>query len=379
MLDIGLSEALSKIVTGRQATTPHNNLLYKNISTNPMSSWPQNRSADESKSFADMSKDANAASGYTGAKPTDLNTPGKSSGSGSSNAGVISAIGRGWEDSEDVLSDTRKSLNSSKNYISNLGRVRDQYLTSIDNYKKRTDEAIAGNKTLIEKNQKEELDNLAGDTKTTMDKTNVMLGAASNGSAGRAFARKIATDAGKERAKVLTARGDQTSYQNQAAANAVEEYNTKREQAYEWEKTAKEQALAEFKAQERALERLKNKASGWKDSDIKAESDKNLNNFMGSLNAIMVQAKGFRDNLSAKMTEYGGLADELDVASIGVDAPAELDTPEFTENIDFTDPNNTADYYDPNAGKGKVIKGYDALGNPIYDETATVDPATVTA
>lgn len=311
-------------------------------------------------------------------KPRDINS--QSSGGGSNSDGkIINAIGRGWDDAGDVISDTKKSLGSSQNYINNLGKVRDQYLKSIDNYKKKTDDAIVGNKTLIEQNQKKDLDVLAGDTRKSMDNTNVMLGVkgASGGSASRAAARAIAQSAGKQRAKTLTAYGDETSKQNLASKNAAEEYATKREQAYEWEKTSRQQAMDDYNAQKKALDRLSSKKSGWKDADIKAASDKNLNNLMGSLNAIMVQAKNFRDNLANKMSEYGGLADELDSASVAVDAPAELDTPVFNENIDLTDPNNAEDWYDPkNTGK-RVIKGYDALGNPIFEDAPIVEEPAV--
>lgn len=304
-------------------------------------------------------------------KPKDINSNSGGSGSGSgSNSKLIKAIGRGWEDAGDVLGDTRKSLDSSKNYISNLGKVRDKYISSLDNYKKRTEDAVAGNKTLIEKNQKKDLDSLAGDTRKSMDNTNVMLGVkgASGGSASKQAARAIAQSAGKSRAGVLTAYGDENSKQNQSLQNAIEEYNTKRAQSYEWEKTARKEAEDEFKEKEAALKRLKSKASKWEQADIEAESDKNLNSFMGSLGQIMMEAKTFRDNLANKYSEYGGLADELDVASVNIDAPAELETPEFNENIDLNDPNNAEDWYNPDKTGKRIIKDYDALGNPIYED-----------
>lgn len=311
--------------------------------------------------------------------PSDIYAPGKFNGSSISSADreKIANIGKGWDNMGDEFKATDKSLKSSKNYISNLGKIRDRYLNSIEEYKKKTDTAIAGNKALIEENQKKDLDVLAGDTRKSMDNTNVMLGVkgASGGSASRAASRAIASSAGRARAGVLTARGDQISEQNQASENALEDYNTKRAQAYEWEKTAAKEAMEEFKSQQEALDRLKKNSSDWKEEDIKAESDNNLQKLMSSLFTIQSQAKNFRDNLAAKMTEYGGLADELDIAAVGVDAPAELDTPEFSENIDLTDPNNATDWYDPNnTGKpARVIKGYDALGNPIYDDTVLAD------
>lgn len=386
--ELGISEALNKLVTGKQATTRHDDLFYSNVnhdtSMNNMANWPVAK-ADEPKSFTDMS--AKYTNDLTKNSPSSINSPSKTTPSGSgastSNDKVIKAIGRGWDDTGDVFNATSKSLGSSKNYIDNIGKVTDAYKKSLGNYKTKTDEAVAGNKKLIEQNQKKDLDTLAGDTRKSIDNTNVMLGVkgASGGSASRAASRAISESAGKERAKTLTARGDQMSAQNLAAKNAEEDYNTKLSQADEWESTSRKQALDEFHSQEEALKRLKDKKSGWKDADIKAESDKNLSSLLASLNNIQTQSGNFRANLAAKITEYGGFADQLDTAAVGIDAPAELDTPKFSENIDLTDPNSATDFYDPN-NTGKIqpkIVGYDALGNPIYDNAALADTPPVTA
>ncbi|MFA5993367.1 MAG: hypothetical protein WC823_00235 [Parcubacteria group bacterium] len=346
-----------------------NNIKVQNASASEGDNSYDNRNASTDEETQQLQKNG----------PASLYAKAKNGGSGSSSndSRIIGSIGKGWDEAGGVIGDTKKSLNSSQNYINNLGKVRDQYLTSIDNYKKNTDSAIAGNKTLIEQNQKKDLDSLAKDTRKSMDNTNVMLGVkgASGGSASRMAARAISESAGRERASRLTERGDQMSSQNQAAQNALDDYNTKRGQAYEWEKTAREQAMEEYTAQKKALDRLNNKKSGWKEADIAALSDKNLNSFMGSINAIQQQAKAFRDNLSAKMSEYGGLADALDTAAVGVDAPAELDTPQFDETIDITDPNNAEDWYNPDkSGKiTKKFKGYDAMGNPIYEDEAPAE------
>lgn len=299
----------------------------------------------------------------------------KSTGGGSSsssNKKITDAIGRGWDDSDDVVDATKKSLDTSEKYISNLGKVANQYRTALDTYKNKNEEAIAGNKTLIEKNQKGNLDDLAGDIRKNVDNTNIMLGikGASGGSASKTAARAIAKSAGKERANILKTYGDETSEQNQAAKNVVEEYNTKRNQSYDWEKTAKEEAIAEFKSSQAALKRLKSKSSKWKQEDMEAESDKNFNSFITSLNNIQAKASEFRTNLSNKMIEYGGLADELENASVNIDAPAELETPDFSEDIDLNTSDNAEDFFDPNnTGKKKVIKGYDPItGEPIYEE-----------
>lgn len=279
-------------------------------------------------------------------------------------------IGAGWDDSGDLIKSAGGSLDSSKKYISNLGKVRDQFLKANDSYKQKADEAIAGNKTLIERNQKEELDDLAGDTRKTMDNTNVMLGVkgASGGSAARAASRAIAESAGKTRADLLKARGDEMSYQNQEADKAVEQYNLRREQAYKWEEDSRKQALLEYEADRKALDRLKKNAPDWKQEDLDAQSDRNLSKLLSTLSEISGRAKTFRDALSAKMSEFGGAASELESASVDINAPAELDTPDFSETIDLENPEGAEDFFDPKKTGKRVIKGYDSFGNPIYED-----------
>jgi|GEM_PF-4803729 len=301
-----------------------------------------------------------------------------SGGSGSSNSGnnqIISRIAKGWDDAGDELKSAYDSLGKSKNYISNLGQVKNQYKTSLDNYKKKTDEAIAGNKELIQKNQKGALDDLAGDIRQNVDNTNIMLGikGASGGSASKMASRAISKSAGKQRAGLLRGFGDQISEQNQNSSKASEEYNTLLTQADEWEKEALKQAWDDYNEQKKALDRIKKKKGGWEDEDIEAQSTENLSGFFESIATIKNSANAFRANLDAKMQEFGGNADALNVASIDINAPAELDTPEFNESIDLENPENAEDWYNPeNTNKKRVVKGYDALGNPIYEDEELV-------
>jgi len=322
-------------------------------------------------SFAEASKKSNLETGYKGNAPT---IEGKSGGSSSSasnkNSELSKMIGAGWDDAGDVISSTGKALQTSKNYISNLGKVKDQYLRANDKYKADTDTAIEGNKTLIEKNQREELDDLAHDTRKSVDNTNVMLGikGASGGSAAKAASRAISEMAGKKRAETLTMRGNEMSGQNQEQENAKAEYELRRQKAYDWEKTAREQAIIDWASDSEALSRLKKNTGKWKDQDIKAESDRNLSKLLNNLAEISGRAKTFRETLAARMAEFGGSADELESAAINVDAPAELMTPDFNENIDLNNPEGGEDFFDPKKVGKRVIKGYDSLGNPIYED-----------
>lgn len=328
--------------------------------------------------FAEASKASNLETGYKGNAPTIEGKSSSSTGGSSKNSELSKMIGAGWDDTGDVISSTGKALQTSKNYISNLGKVKDQYLRANDKYKADTDTAIEGNKTLIEKNQREELDDLAHDTRKSVDNTNVMLGikGASGGSAAKAASRAISEMAGKKRAETLTMRGDEMSGQLQEAENAKQEYELRRQKAYDWEKSAREQAIIEWASDSEALSRLKKNTGKWKDQDVKAESDRNLSKLLNNLAEISGRAKSFRENLAAKMAEFGGSADELESAAINVDAPAELMTPDFNENIDLNDPATGEDFFDPKKTGKRVIKGYDSLGNPIYeDELALANAA----
>ncbi len=295
-------------------------------------------------------------------------------------AKIRDAIDKGYENTTGEFDAAGKSLDTSSSFINDLGKTRDRYLGALDSYKQKTSDAITGNKKLIERNQKKDLDALSKDTGKSMDNTNVMLGikGASGGSASKAASRAIATSAGKQRRDILTDYGDETKKQNQSEKNALDEYDKKRKQAYDWETTAREQALADFNEERDALDRLKNNKSGWKEQDIKALSDRNLNNLMTNLKTIQVQGKNLRDNLAARMSEESSLADALEVAAVDVNAPSELDAQEFNANIDLGNPENAEDLYDPNVeNKQRVIKGYDALGNPIYaDEIPEAIPTT---
>jgi len=329
-----------------------------------------NAKYDAPVSFAEASKKSNVETGYKGNAPTIEGKSGSSSSVSNKNSELSKMIGAGWDDAGDVISSTGKALQTSKNYISNLGKVKDQYLRANDKYKADTDTAIEGNKTLIEKNQREELDDLAHDTRKSVDNTNVMLGikGASGGSAAKAASRAISEMAGKKRAETLTMRGNEMSGQNQEQENAKAEYELRRQKAYDWEKTAREQAIIDWASDSEALSRLKKNTGKWKDQDIKAESDRNLSKLLNNLAEISGRAKTFRETLAARMAEFGGSADELESAAINVDAPAELMTPDFNENIDLNDPNSGEDFFDPKKVGKRVIKGYDSLGNPIYED-----------
>lgn len=306
---------------------------------------------------------------------------GGAKGAATNDAKIAAQIGKGWDDTGDEFVATGKALDTSKNYIGNLGKVRDQFQTSLDAYKEKTDAAITGNKTLIDRNQNKDLTTLAGDTRRNIDNTNVMLGTvgATRGSAGKVAARILSADAGKQRASLLTTYGDQQSEQDQASLKAIDDYHVKISEADDWVKTQRQIAMDEYTTSKEALDRLKNKKSGWKKDDINAANTNNLNKLMGNLASIQAKATNFQMQLAQTLQAFGGQASALDSAAVDVTPPAELNTPAFKDTaIDINNP--ATDWFDPNAPAKpeKVIKGYDALGNPIYAD-ANIDAAAITA
>ncbi len=66
-----------------------------------------------------------------------------------------------------------------------------------------------------------------------------------------------------------------------------------------------------------------------------------------------------------------GQSDELASSSVGINAPAELDTPVFDENLEIPVEGemdtNAESFYNPKV-KSKKRVGTDILGNPFYVE-----------
>ncbi len=303
-------------------------------------------------------------------KPAPLKNINEGNGS-SANGEVRKIIAGGWDDAEEVLKGTKKTLEDSGKTVSQLGKVRDKYLEANDKHYAKTGEAIKGNKQLIEKNQGQELDELGSDIRESSRNSQLLLGVkgATGGSASKAASKAISKAAGVNRRDILKTRGDEFSEQNQSEENAAEEYKLRREQAYEWEKTAREQQMAELKQALSAVSKLKSKVGGYKAKDQEAESDKYLTRFLNNLAEISMIGKTIRDNAYSKYQEFGGSVSELESAAIDIDAPSELMTPDFDAEIDLDNEEDAEDFFDPkNKGKQRVIIGHDAFGNPIYED-----------
>jgi len=192
---------------------------------------------------------------------------------------------------------------------------------------------------------------------------------ASNSSASGAAAKALSKSAGKDRKTVLEGYGDQISGQKQEEQNAIDYYNLQRKNAYEWEERQKKIAQEEYELNKKVLSKLKDKLPDWKQDDLEDENDENLSNFMEQLAGISAQSRAFRDTLNSWLTEMGSSTMELESANIDIDAPAELDTPEFTDELDIDGGEEEEDFYNPNIkDKKKEGSENDILSNPLIFE-----------
>ena len=279
------------------------------------------------------------------------------------------AVASDWDDVDSSVGDTEKALNNMKSYISNLGSARDAYLKANDENLSKKKDAISGNRELIQKNQKDDLQNLAEDVRKSIFSANRNIGilGAANSSSKNFIAKGIQETAGKNRQETLKNYGDQISEQNQNEQNAVDTYNTQRTSIYDWEERNRKNAMDEFNAEKEILDKLKNKVPSWKQKDVEALSENNLGKLLTSLANISAQAKAWRDTLNSWITDMTGQATELSLANIDIDKPAELDTPEFSDNITIGDSGdqNTEDFYNPTTKLKRKQTGSDILDNSL--------------
>lgn len=279
-------------------------------------------------------------------------------------------IGKGWDDvSTKGASSALKSLRGDMGLLSN---ARDSYLKAAEERKLAKENAITGNKQLVDNYQTKDLRNLGGQLRSKVLNTNMALGAAGSGSAGQAAARALARENAVSRSNVLTEYGDEMSRQNQQQNLIEPEYQGERKKAYEWEDRNKRTLIENYQIQKKALDRLKSKVPDWKKEDLENENANNLNSLLQGLASIEASARSYRDNL---YSTYYGMSDEataLRDSNLGIQAPAELDTPEFAPEMDMSGLEDgeydAADYYRP-TGKLKKKEGRSIFDNPlIYEE-----------
>jgi hypothetical protein len=305
---------------------------------------------------------------YSGPVIPNVNTGASSSRTSQS---LSNMIGKGWNDVS--TKDASSALKSLSGDMGMLSKARDAYLKAAEDRKIAKENAITGNKQLVDNYQTKDLRNLGTQLRSKVLNTNLALGAAGSGSAGMASARALAKENAVSRSNVLTDYGDEMSRQNQQESLIEPEYQSERTKAYDWEERNKRSLVENYNIQKKALDRLKSKVPDWKKKDLENENDNNLQGLLQGLASIEASAKSYRDNL---YSTYYGMADSaaaMGDENLGIQGPAELQTPEFDPNMDMSGLEDgtydATDYYRPNTLKKKT--GKSIFDNPlIYEEQA---------
>lgn len=306
---------------------------------------------------------------YAGPNIPDLKTGASSNRTSQSLTGMI---GKGWNDVS--TKDASSALKSLSGDMGMLSKARDAYLKSAEERKLAKENAIIGNKELVDRYQTKDLRNLGGQLRSKVMNTNLALGAAGSGSAGLAASRALARENAVNRSNVLTEYGDEMSAQNQQQSMIEPEFQAERKKAYEWEERNKRTLVENYNIQKKALDRLKSKVPDWKKADLENENDQNLQGLLQGLASIEASARSNRDSL---YNTYYGMSDEaatMGTENLGIQAPSELQTPDFSPEMDMTGLEDgeyqAEDYYRP-TGKLKKKEGRSIFDNPlIYEEQA---------
>ena len=278
-------------------------------------------------------------------------------------------IGSGWDEADDSLGSAGSWLKKMQKDIKKLPKVRERYDKAAQGYLARTKEAIQGNRDLISNEQDRDMKKIAKDTRGDIFGTNLQLGTlgASNSSAARMAGKAIAREAGRGRKEILEYRGTQQAEQDQAEKNAVDQYKLRIQQSKEWEERELDAAEEEYESMKEALDKLKGRKSRWREEDIEAMEDRNLQKLFSKVNDIVGQVAGYRSKLDEAMYGLGFSAEEIEAASIEVNPPAELLVPDFTDELTFEPEEEAEDFYNPKK-KGKKEGEKDIFGNTLDEE-----------
>jgi len=281
----------------------------------------------------------------------------------------LNNIGRDWGNmSTEGASSALKSLSGDMGI---LAKARDEYLRQSEARKLAKENAINENQLLIDKYQSKDLRNLGTQLRDNMMNTNMLLGEAGSGSAGLAAARALARQNSIARSNVLTQYGDEIAKQQQQQDMIEPDYQLERQKAYDWEDRNKKALIENYNIQKKALDRLKSKVPDWKKEDLDNENNNNLKELLSGLSTIEANARSIRDDMYSK---YYGMMDSssaLAKDNLGINGPAEANTPDFAPELDMTGLEegtyDAQDYYNPTQIKKKT--GKSIFDNPlVFDE-----------
>lgn len=283
-------------------------------------------------------------------------------------------IGAGWDDMEDELSNTTKMVSEYAGELDGrLGNLRKSYLSAIDESERQDNEAIGGQRTLVDKERNTELGKVAADARKGFFQANTLYGGPKGSSAGMMAQKGVQGMAEKSRKQVLDEVGVMLSELGQKEQEVKITAERQRSDVYDMEKQLKEEAMAEFNDSMKALKRLKEKKSGWKQKDLDSQSDSYLAKLANSIATISAQAKARRNQIHAAEYEIGNQIKDLRQKAALTFAPPELEADKIDLGEAINPGQSEEDFFNPNADERKRIS---SKVKNILDELDQEDAAT---
>lgn len=268
----------------------------------------------------------------------------------------VKLIGAGWDDMEDELSNTTRMVSDYAGELSGrLGGLRKSYLSAIDESERQDNESITGQKTLVDKERNTELGKVAADARKGFFQANTRYGGPQGSSAGMMAQKGVQGMAEKSRKEVLDEVGVMLSELGQKEQEVKITSERQRKDVYDMEKQLKDEAMAEYADSMKALKRLKEKKSGWKQKDIDSQSDSYLAKLANSIATISAQAKMRRDQIHSAEYEIGNQIKDLRQKAALTFAPPELDADKIDLGEAINPGQDEEDFFNPNAEERKRI------------------------
>jgi hypothetical protein len=323
MLDLGISEALNKIITGRDARTPHNDALYSNYRYNEkgVGTWPldytkQPSSGGGQPSFSPYragskpsystptSGSGNKQSSYSGGSGT------KSTGSGKKsfeNGGLADQQKRLRNSIKNSFSST---INNYKNAIGDLpGDQQDSMaqienlagtqITSINDALNAALEKFGGYREEVATNQKATLQDLSNNTRNLFQAGNNYLGArgAGNSSATGMYSAALTQQANRQRADVQNQTNDQYNDLNVSEQDTRNQAQQNIDSVQTWKATQTQTIVQQYQDLKRQLEAAYANANDMQKQAIAQLNTQLYNQAAASLSNIQSVASQFNQQL----------------------------------------------------------------------------------
>lgn len=318
MIDIGLSEALNKLVTGNEATSGKILPLYSNVSGSPMGSWPQGSTQPSSgmlpgESFLQASQRNKTSSGYTPTVTTGGTSAAKKSSGG--NAGTKSS-GTSISDQQAALrkklgSSFGSTINAYKDMIGWLpneqSALQEQVGNLAETQKRSVNDALGaalekykGYRGEVETNQKRTLQDLANNTINLFSAGNNYLGArgAGNSSATGMYSAALTQQANRQRSDIQGQSNDMYNDINMQEADTQAQTQQQLDAIETWKATRVSEIVQQYQDLRRQLTLAKAQADDSKKAAL-AKLDASLfQSAISNLNNIQSMAASYKDEVS---------------------------------------------------------------------------------